>query len=303
MHCRAGHGRGGAGVRPTINSDSVAQDQLRAFAERIRFSSSQLKKVTAEARPIIERQLADAEMLAGLREVVAAAGGDWGQLKALIKAQIQDEDDEAGDGKRVQKILDRADYATAYADMLGLGNLNEKNNIGDDQTVDLEQEEFDPETSEITEPAAPATTPPGAIAADLSDEGTNSAQPEPLSSDTQSTAARMDVPHEAGDAVGEILNEAAQPLLDTEAGTQARPVDTISEPDKSARPSGDGLAAPAAFKPYDGPRDSQGLARPYGCLELVCCHSSTWPERCHSCAQALAIKAGGTPIPHQGEVA
>jgi hypothetical protein len=87
-------------------------------------SSEALKKIEAEARPIIERQLEDALKLAGLRDVVAAAGGDWSQLKALIKAQIKD--DEAGDGKHVRKVLEKADYALAYADMLGL-NLNEEN--------------------------------------------------------------------------------------------------------------------------------------------------------------------------------
>lgn len=87
-------------------------------------SSEALKKIEAEARPIIERQLEDALKLAGLRDVVAAAGGDWSQLKALIKAQIKDE--EAGDGKHVRKVIEKADYALAYADMLGL-NLNEEN--------------------------------------------------------------------------------------------------------------------------------------------------------------------------------
>ena len=87
-------------------------------------SSEALKKIEAEARPIIERQLEDALKLAGLRDVVAAAGGDWSQLKALIKAQNKDE--EAGDGKHVRKVLEKADYALAYADMLGL-NLNEEN--------------------------------------------------------------------------------------------------------------------------------------------------------------------------------
>lgn len=107
-------------------------------------SSEQLKKITAEARPIIERQLDDAERLAGLRDVVANAGGDWGQLKALIKAQIKDENDDAGDGKHVSKILAKANYATAYADMLGLSKMNEKNS-------------FDPYTGEIIESHAKAT--------------------------------------------------------------------------------------------------------------------------------------------------
>jgi hypothetical protein len=96
-------------------------------------SSTDLKKIVAEARPLIEQQLDLAEQIAGLREVVTAHGGDWSQLKALIKAQVQDERDDAGDGKRVRKILDRADYAKGYADMLGLANLNEFSFSDDDE--------------------------------------------------------------------------------------------------------------------------------------------------------------------------
>jgi hypothetical protein len=105
-------------------------------------SSKALKDLFAEARPIIERQLDDAELIAGLREVVTAQGGDWSSLKALLKAQIQDERDEAGEGKRVRKILDKADYSAAYADLLGL-NMNENNNSAD---------EFDIETGEFHTP-------------------------------------------------------------------------------------------------------------------------------------------------------
>lgn len=90
-------------------------------------SSKTLKEIVSEARPIIERQLDDAEMIAGLRDVVAAAGGDWSALKVLIKAQIQDERDETGNGKRVKKILDKAGFSTDYASLLGWSNMNEKN--------------------------------------------------------------------------------------------------------------------------------------------------------------------------------
>lgn len=96
-------------------------------------SSAKLKEIVAEARPVIERMLDDAELIKGFREVVTANGGEWSSLKALIKAQIEDERDDAGDGKRVRKILDKADFAAAYADMLGL-NLNEENkNSGGDE--------------------------------------------------------------------------------------------------------------------------------------------------------------------------
>jgi len=128
-------------------------------------TSAQLKHVVAEARPLIEKQLDLAEMIAGLRDVVTAAGGDWGQLKALIKAQIQDERDEAGDGKRVRKILDKADFASAYADMLGLagGNLNEENF-------------FDPETGEI-QPGSTPEAGEGAAALAPADQSESSKQP------------------------------------------------------------------------------------------------------------------------------
>lgn len=86
-----------------------------------------LKNIMTEARPIIERQMSDAKLIAGFRTIVASNGGDWGALKALIKAHVEDENDETGAGKRVQKIVDKADDTAAYADMLGLANMNEKN--------------------------------------------------------------------------------------------------------------------------------------------------------------------------------
>lgn len=105
-----------------------------------------LKGIMTEARPIIERQMDDAKLIAGFRTVVANNGGDWGALKALIKAHIEDDNDETGDGKRVQKILEKADSSTAYADMLGLANMNEKN-FSDDQS-------FDPVAAKLVEQVA-----------------------------------------------------------------------------------------------------------------------------------------------------
>lgn len=86
-----------------------------------------LRSIVSEARPIIERQMNDAAIIAGLRKVVSANGGDWSALKALIKAHVEDEADDDGEGKRVRKILEKADSSTAYADMLGLAKMNEEN--------------------------------------------------------------------------------------------------------------------------------------------------------------------------------
>jgi len=90
-------------------------------------TSTTLKQVFTAARPLIELWLDVAEQMAALRDTATVKGLDWSQVKALVKAQVQDERDEAGDGKRVKRIIDKADAASAYADMLGLGNMNEKN--------------------------------------------------------------------------------------------------------------------------------------------------------------------------------
>jgi hypothetical protein len=90
-------------------------------------TAQMLRNIMTEARPIIERQMNDAKTVAGFREIIASNGGDWSALKALIKAHVEDENDDAGDGKRVKKILDKADSSSAYADMLGLAKMNEEN--------------------------------------------------------------------------------------------------------------------------------------------------------------------------------
>lgn len=106
-------------------------------------SSKGLKEIVTAARPIIERQLDDAEQIAAFRDKVSDAGGDWGALKALIKAQIQDERDETGEGKRVKKILDKAGFSTDYAELLGWSNMNE-NNFSADEPYDRQTGELNP---------------------------------------------------------------------------------------------------------------------------------------------------------------
>lgn len=85
-------------------------------------NAADLRNIAVEARPIIDRMMADAEVLAALGKVCRDKGIDWGQLKALIKAQIRDD---ADGGERVATILERAGDVAAYADLLG--NMNKKN--------------------------------------------------------------------------------------------------------------------------------------------------------------------------------
>ena len=121
-------------------------------------TSEALKQISQVARPLIEQALDIAEQLAGLCDVATAKGLDWSALKALIKAQIEDERDDS-DGKRVRKIIDKADFATAYADMLGLTNMNEKNfspppvhvtvEVRETPIAEPAPEPHDPETGEL----------------------------------------------------------------------------------------------------------------------------------------------------------
>jgi hypothetical protein len=84
-------------------------------------TAADLRKFAQELRPIVDRGLDDAEILKGLREAATEKGIDWSQLKALVKAQAQDARD---DGERVKKLVTRAEFASAYADMLS-ANVNE----------------------------------------------------------------------------------------------------------------------------------------------------------------------------------
>lgn len=88
-------------------------------------NTKDLKDIFAAGRPLIEQSLDIAEEIAALRDAATEKGLDWSQLKALLKAQIQDE----RDGKhRVGRIVEKADSACSYAEMLGLNSkMNEKN--------------------------------------------------------------------------------------------------------------------------------------------------------------------------------
>lgn len=88
-----------------------------------------LQQFKTEARPVIERMLADAEVITAMREAFTAQGGDWGSLKALIKAEVQDDQSDTGERKKLRKVIDRSATTVEYADLL---NMNEENNIRDE---------------------------------------------------------------------------------------------------------------------------------------------------------------------------
>ncbi len=88
--------------------------------------ASLLRQIRADARPYVEQALDLAEVFTGFRKLASENGLDWGVIKQLIKAELQDEK-EGGDEK-VSRIIEKADFASAYADMLGLRGGDEKMN-------------------------------------------------------------------------------------------------------------------------------------------------------------------------------
>lgn len=87
--------------------------------------AADVKGFAEELRPHIEAALDSAEILKGLAAAAREKGIDWSALKALVKAQALDARD--GTDKRVAAIIEKADFAASYADMLGFAsNMNNK---------------------------------------------------------------------------------------------------------------------------------------------------------------------------------
>lgn len=89
-------------------------------------TSTALKEIFEAGRPLVQQWLEVATQIAALRDVATEKGLDWSQVKALLKAQVQDDMDGTGEAKRVRRIVERAEFASSYADMLGLANMNEE---------------------------------------------------------------------------------------------------------------------------------------------------------------------------------
>lgn len=117
--------------------------------------AAKIRRVHEETKPRIARIMDEAEVLAETGKYCRDNGIDWAQLKALIKAEIKDERDETGEGDAVTKILDKADAASAYADMLFRNMNNEKFSSSPEPLEKFEQLPSAPEKpADAIEPAA-----------------------------------------------------------------------------------------------------------------------------------------------------
>lgn len=109
-----------------------------------------LRQIRTDARPYIEQALDLAEVFTGFRKLASENGLDWGVIKALIKAEVQDERE--GGSEKVERIITKADFASAYADMLGLGTkMNENNNFSSGSLTDKVSIELPPHDGVLIE--------------------------------------------------------------------------------------------------------------------------------------------------------
>lgn len=285
-------------------------------------TSKALRDIFKAARPLIGEWLDIGEQIAALRDTATAAGLDWSAVKALIKAQIQDERDN-NEGKRVTRILEKAEFASSYADMLGFTKMNEENFIAD--------EDHDPETGEVledtlgtaetileTEPAAPVHAPaqvraaaPGGVAPLLAGaEGDTDRHPIPLAADAPHAAQTVgNPPPDTSPAESETVAISALIPATTDGGSDENAV-----PDREAVNAGGRLettearrqepslsetnTAPAGSvadeisAPIPGPRKNP--FRPH-CQKPHACGSSNPRAHCFSCQELLAEAEGFTP--------
>lgn len=87
-------------------------------------TGSALRKYAEAGKPLVEQWIDLSEEFKALRDAARNDGVDWAAIKGLLKAQLLDARD--GGSKRVDALLEKADLATAYADMLGI-KVSEKN--------------------------------------------------------------------------------------------------------------------------------------------------------------------------------
>lgn len=74
-----------------------------------------LRKIAREYRAVADRKLDDKELCKGFSDLCREEGIAWTQLRGLLDAQAADDRD---GGKRVEKIVEKADFASSYADLL-----------------------------------------------------------------------------------------------------------------------------------------------------------------------------------------
>lgn len=253
--------------QPTVSTDSVAQDQIRAFVERILRMKEEAKAINDD-----------------IREIYAEAKGNGfdktvlGQVVSFVEKRKKDP----------ATLAERSALFDLYVAALDGGDEDDHETGTVVATHAHEATPpHDPVTGELIEDNEPATAPPtvgGPV------EGV--APP-------ASSATNFPVTVEGSSSTG-----GADVGGDGEAHSMP---DKSGEGDAPSPAPGDGeptnVVALPVRKPSDRPFSSSGLERPYGCLHVDAC-PKTWrdTEPCSMCRAAIAVEAGGTAVRHQGSI-
>lgn len=247
-------------------SDSVAQDQIKAFVDRI-------MRLREEERAI----------KADIREIYAEAKGN-GFDKTILGKLVNYVEKRSTKGAELaehEAIFDL--YLTAYDSASG--------KVG---TRNAHAHTHDPETGEITEPAtAPVVVESGegkdaplsATQSQAKASAGNGATEQAIEAPADSVSGEA-IRLSGGSGTAEAGESPATPSLQKTQRTVQEPLARIhADPLRSdAAPRKDaGTAAPDP-----APRNSRGLRYPEGCERPEACGSSSWRHRCHACEQAFA---------------
>jgi hypothetical protein len=106
-----------------------------------------LRKIAREYRLVAERKLDDKELCKGFSDLCREEGIAWTQLRALVDAEAADARD---GGHRVGKIVEKANFASAYAEILAGSKDEQISQIR--SSASINQNAADPDTG-IVRPA------------------------------------------------------------------------------------------------------------------------------------------------------
>lgn len=319
--------------QPTVSTDSVAQDQIRAFVERILRMKEEAKAINDDIREIYAEAKGNGFDKTVLGQVVAYVEKRGKDRAALMEREaLFDLYMEAFDGSssharaRAREIIEEFRPDVVVSDHVDQDG-HRLRVIVDPRIAEIlgrsDAEPHDPETGEIIEGNEPASS-EAQVRADRSEWPDRQNEP-----DHSPDAGKMvNEPATAPPTVGGPVEGVAPPAssatnfpvtVEGSSSTGGTDVggdgEAHSMPDKSGEgdapsPSpapGNGeptnVVALPVRKPSDRPFSSSGLERPYGCLHVDAC-PKTWrdTEPCSMCRAAIAVEAGGTAVRHQGSI-
>lgn len=272
---------------PTIDSDTVARDQIRAFVERI--------ERLHEERTAIGRNIS--EVFAEAK----ANGFDVKALKIVISKRRQDH----AERLELEAIVELYEVALG----MSTGGYGDDEKTGTPIATRAPAQEHD--SADDGEHQSTAAL------KEVQDETTGDGPGKPSSNPAAGTtqpsgyqAPPVDtnpVANVEEGANGAIAAASDDPASRSEGPTDGHPVSSLGF---GGQETGGVLEtvppAPPSnitpFRKHDGPVSSKGLPRQISCQNLEAC-AGKWDKLCFTCARAMQVETAGVCIPHGGQVA